>query len=72
MTVLEEIQLPASEEQPFNSIIELLLSYYETLLIKQGEYYEVMNLIAAKTWQQPDADAAGQMFHVYSNPLFAI
>lgn len=72
MTVLEEIRLLAAAEQEFNSVIELLLTYFETILIKRGEYQEAAGLIAAKTWQQPDTDAAGQAFRVYSNPLFAI
>lgn len=71
MTVLEEIRLLVAAEQEFNSVIELLLSYFETILIKHGEYQETTGLIAAKTWQQPDTDAAGQVFHVYSKPLFA-
>lgn len=71
MTVLEEIWIQSSSERAFNSIIELLLSYYEAILIKSGEYGEAADLIAQKTWKQPNAHLAGQTFLVFSNPQFA-
>lgn len=71
MTVLEEIQFHDTANREFNSIIELLLSYYETILIKQGEYPHAASLIETKTWKQPDAVVDGVAFHVLANPLFA-
>ncbi|RIX47895.1 hypothetical protein D3P08_24780 [Paenibacillus nanensis] len=71
MTVLEEIRFQPSAERAFQSIMELLLSYYETILMKSGENGEAADLIAQKTWKQADAHLAGQTFQVFSNPQFA-